>query len=450
MRGGVRLGIGGLLECGNDSAGSEFELMFVLAGSMLSGLFLMPGRRNFDVIGCLSMTMNKLTAGQSAAASPSLADEAKREKEICSAFQPIIAEHQTWATDPEVTNYPPGLVLRLVQVLLSVLAGGPFPQRLGAAWGRVLELAKRTVPVALNDLEAVDSSGKPKRAWMRAFEEFGESLKPKVVPNRVCPSFPAVMAEFEGDLRRDIYVARAFGVSLKDEATGEFRWKGPFFNASGDPDAALIFREMKHPGSVVPPGFHPEDLRNPPPAVELEPVPNGLLASLRRCLETNQVRQVEAVEDPATIEDLLCQGQYVPVIARIKNVSEEHVREVAARLGIAAKTQSDDYKPANILSAEDEVYQRNMQSPSVDSPASSLRPIRVEPESAAENSSVRAVSSQSDAERLNDVLRGLIESNPDVDTPRAMQALKAAGITASGAVVGRKLSEIRRGMVPAN
>jgi len=391
------------------------------------------------------MTMNKLTAGQSAAASPSSpADDAAREREIRSAFQPILAEHHTWANDPGVTTYPVGLVLRLVHVLIEQLAGGPFPQRLAAAWGRVLELANKTVPVAMNDLEAVDSSGKPKRPWLRAFEEFSESLKPKVVPNRVCPSFLAVMAEFEGDLRRDLYVARSFGISLKDEVTGEFRWRGPFFNASGDPDAALIFREMKNPGSVVPPGFHPEDLRNPPPAVELEPVPNGLLNSLARCLELNDVRNVEAVEDPATIEDLLCQGQYVPVIARIKNVSEEHVRAIAARLGIAAKTQSDDYKPANILSAEDEVYQRNMLAPSVDSPAASLRPVPDESEP------VATVATTDDRDtKLSEFLRSMLEQDPDCGTPKAMAALKSSGLSATGSEVGRKLAAMRRTMEAA-
>lgn len=380
-----------------------------------------------------------------AAESPSSpADDAMREKEIREAFQPILAEHRTWANDPDLKQYPPGLVLRLVQVFLAVFAAGPFPQRLAAAWVRALELANKTVAVGMGDSDAVDSSGKPKRAWIRAIEEFGEALKPKVVPSRVPPNFSAVLAEFEGDLRRDTFVARAFGIPLKDEATGEFRWRGPFFNASGDPDAALIFREMKTPGSVVPPGFHPEDLRNPAPAVELEPVPQSLLTSLRRCLEVSAVRTAEVVGDPATIQDLLYQGQFVPVIARVKNVSEDEVRAIADQLGIPAKTQSDSYQIASALGPEDEVYAANMLSPADSSP--SLRPVPSATESTSESSSS---SKGSESDQLNELLRSLIESNPDIDTPRAMQGVKAAGLSASGAVVGRKLSEIRRGMVPA-
>lgn len=369
------------------------------------------------------------------------ADDAKREKDIREAFQPILAEHRTWANDPDLKQYPPGLVLRLVQLLLNVFAAGPFPQRLAAAYGRVLDLAKRSVPVALNDLEAVDSSGRPKLAWIRAIEEFDASLKPKVVPNRVCPSFPRVLAEFEGDLSRDLYVARSFGIYNKDEQ----KWIGPLFTPSGDPNATAIFRESKNPGSVIPPNFHPEDLRDPAPLVELDPVPDGLLASLRRCLEVNDVRKVEAVEDPATIEDLLLMGQYVPVIARTKNVSEDHVREIAAQLGVPAKTQSDDYKPADILSDEDKVYQRNMLNPA-ESSSPALQPVPEADSTVEDSSSTKG----SEADQLNELLRGLIESNPDVDTPQAMKALKAAGVNSSGAVVGRKLSEIRRGLAPAN
>lgn len=376
----------------------------------------------------------------------SLADEAKQEAAIRETFQPILAEHRAWANDPDARLYPAGLVLKLVQVFLTVFAAGPFPQRLAAAWGRLLELANKTVPVALSDLEAVDSSGRPKLAWVRAIEEFDASLKPKIVPNRVCPSFPRVMAEFEGDLRRDLYVARSFGIYSADEG----KWIGPLFTASGDPNATAIFRESKNPGTVIPPGFHPEDLRDPAPAVELEPVSAGLLASLRRCLEINDVRKSEAVEDPATIEDLLCQGQYVPVIARIKNVSEDHVREIAAQLGIAAKTQSDDYKPADIMSEEDKVYQRNMLNPVDSSPAFRPAPPEADEPSPVSSSAPEfpsAPASDEDAEtQLDDLLRGLYESNPDVDTPRAMQAVKNAKLSATGAVVGRKLAEFRRSM----
>ncbi len=374
------------------------------------------------------------------------ADEAKREQEIRKTFQPILAEHRAWANDPDAKLYPPNLVLRLVHLLLSVFAGEPFPQRLSGTWFRLLDLANKTVPVALSDLEAVDSSGRPKLAWVRAIEEFDASLKPKIVPNRVCPSFPRVMAEFGGDLRRDLYVAREFAIYSADEG----KWIGPLMTASGDPNATAIFRELKTPGSVIPPGFHPEDLRDPAPAVELEPAPAGLLASLRRCLEINDVRNVEAVEDPATIEDLLCQGQYVPVIARIKNVSEDHVREIAAQLGIAAKTQSDDYKPADIMSEEDKVYQRNMLNPVDSSPAFRPAPPEADEPSPVSSSAPEfpsAPASYEDAEtQLDDLLRGLYESNPDVDTPRAMQAVKNAKLSATGAVVGRKLAEFRRSM----
>jgi hypothetical protein len=64
-------------------------------------------------------------AAMDAPSSP--ADDAKREKEIREAFQPILAEHRTWANDPDLKLYPPGLVLHLVQVFLSCLCGWAIP-----------------------------------------------------------------------------------------------------------------------------------------------------------------------------------------------------------------------------------------------------------------------------------------------------------------------------------
>jgi hypothetical protein len=46
-------------------------------------------------------------------------------------------------------------------------------------------------------------------------------------------------------------------------------------------------------------------------------------------------------------------------------------------------------------------------------------------------------------ESVDDLLTKLYESNPDIDTPRAMQALKSSGITITGQAVGRKLAAMR-------
>lgn len=171
------------------------------------------------------------------------------------------------------------------------------------------------------------------------------------------------------------------------------------------------------------------------------------VAILRRHSESMNSKPVEAYRDPLSIEDLLRQMQFPATIARIKGVSEEEVRAEAARLGIRPTEHSDPYQPADIHSPEDAAYRENMLAPTeLPSTPPSLRPVPSADESTDESSSS---SKGSESDQLNELLRSLIESNPDIDTPKAMQGVKAAGLSASGAVVGRKLSEIRRGMVAA-
>ena len=370
------------------------------------------------------------------------ADDAKRIADIQAAVQPLILEHAAWLALEHPGDCPDGLKLNMARVAFTLLSAGDFPQPLAKSWAALLVFAEKLALILSRDSELSDSRGNPKPSFWMAFQNVVDSLNVKTPARRVLPKLQKVMDEFNGDNRQFLWVAREFG--RYDSNSGA--WVGPFFQ-NGNENRAAILRELREPGSVLPAEFDPEAGRQVE-VIELAAVPFGLLNSLQKHIAAAEPRLQEVHIDPATVEELLLQGQFPGTIARVKGLSEDEVRTEAARLGIRVTEMSDPYKPADIHSPDNAVYRANMLAPSTDAPASSpaLRPVP-DADSTVEDSSS---SKGSESDQLNELLRSLIESNPEVDTPKAMQGVKAAGLTASGAVVGRKLSEIRRGMVPAN
>lgn len=108
------------------------------------------------------------------------------------------------------------------------------------------------------------------------------------------------------------------------------RGQGPFVDAAGQPDIVLIHKEAKEPGSVIKPDWvHPAEQRRNASSGE------ALTRNVER-LRTIDSEGSRFVPDPASIEQLLREGQYAPVIARVKGVTVEEVYAVAERMGIAA------------------------------------------------------------------------------------------------------------------
>jgi hypothetical protein len=118
------------------------------------------------------------------------------------------------------------------------------------------------------------------------------------------------------------------------------RGQGPFVQQNGDVDVALVEKEAREPGSVVPADWVP---------------PWHLEALARRQAQLNEqlalLDRMEAArhyDDPCTVEEMLLQGAFVQQIERAKGVSRDDVLTTAKRLGIDAidgpgyRTGTDD------------------------------------------------------------------------------------------------------------
>lgn len=111
--------------------------------------------------------------------------------------------------------------------------------------------------------------------------------------------------------------------------------RGPFLNRAGQPDVTLILQERDKPGSVIGDDWvHPADAAAQKTAsVEMK----RRLTAIKRRDEDRP----EVTIDPATIEQLLREGQYPDVIARVKGTTLEAVLAEAQRLGIRPNERPD-------------------------------------------------------------------------------------------------------------
>lgn len=104
------------------------------------------------------------------------------------------------------------------------------------------------------------------------------------------------------------------------------RGVGPLLQPNGLPDATLIEREAREPGSVIPPGWIPPWRQESAKRRSLQ-----LQAKLQ---EFDRQEQTKTYDDPATVEDLLRDGAFIQQIERAKGVSRDQILETAREIGV--------------------------------------------------------------------------------------------------------------------
>lgn len=247
-----------------------------------------------------------------------------RQDDILFAVRDVIERHENWSNDKDGAVYPPEEFDDAVKVLLNVYRSGDWPQE-------CIELCQRLDRFAAEWQKYVDGNwndnGSPKDSVWVAFKdvihEYGGVSRPQ--PNQLEPVH-LLLEQSKDDPRRYEYVARIYG--WRDWLpNGKPIWRGLLFNENGTPNVSLIQKEAETPHSVVPEGWVPPTEAERV-AKETEALKNRLNAVEQRI--DGQTFQ----KDPASIEDQLKEGQFPDVIAKGQGVTEEAVRQEAARLGI--------------------------------------------------------------------------------------------------------------------
>lgn len=415
------------------------------------------------------MAAGTLSPSQSPS-SPAVASTTQnRETEIKSALKTMVDAKRRWSLSDD--QFFPDWLENAISAALNIALNGDVPAscikihtacvRLADAWGSII-----------TDGEGLDQkTGIPGRQFWALFESVEVQLKNSdVSKSRGLRPVKELLEEYKNDGgRKWLYIARDYG--WLDKTGEDHVWRGPFFK-NGNVDQFSIEQEAREPGSIVPAGWHPED-ENEKQRKHIVESSGSALSRIRQHLKS-QGKIQDTPEDPATIEELLRQGQFVSVIARVKKCSEEEVRAVADRLKIQALSKEDLYQKAQVEgAADDQIYRQSMIGDDDTSGGSGEllhhdgRPERDEnevlhelvPSSPADSGPIDTPEisdedSSSSSDSPDDLLARLFEANPDIDTPRAMQALKTAGITITGQAVGRKLAAMRSGknatIQPAN
>lgn len=396
---------------------------------------------------------------------------ADRETEIKSALKTMVDAKRRWSLSED--RFFPDWLENAISAALNIALNGDVPAscikihtacvRLADAWGSII-----------TDGEGLDQkTGIPGRQFWALFESVEVQLKSSdVSKSRGLRPVKELLEEYKSDGgRKWLYIARDYG--WLDKTGEDHVWKGPFFK-NGNVDQFSIEQEGREPGSVVPAGWHPED-ENEKQRKNIVESSGSALSRIRQHLKS-QGKIQDTPEDPASIEELLRQGQFISVIARVKKTTEEAVRVVADRLKIQALSKENLYQKAQVEgAADDQIYRQSMigdddtsggsgelmksdgaqSAPeTLSSPAGEDSPDNSPDSGPIDTPEISDEDSNSSSDSPDDLLAKLFESNPDIDTPRAMQALKTAGITITGQAVGRKLAAMRSGknatIQPAN
>ncbi len=242
------------------------------------------------------------------------AGNSARVDEMLTAVREFLNEHDIWANDTRAPEQPSVAFENALRNAVTIVLNGDIPARCQELWVQIGRLAEEWNQYAQ---DARDRKGRPLPRFWAAFTSMRDAFEKSLrsAPKRMEP-VSALLAQ------RVSYEQIAFHIY-------GYRGKGPFVTVAGQPDIAKIHQEAEKPGSVVDPEWiHPLQMQMASDEIVRS---EHTLANVRTAAGDETKRQNI---DPASIEQLLREGQFPDVIAKVKAVSLSQVLAEAGRLGI--------------------------------------------------------------------------------------------------------------------
>lgn len=300
---------------------------------------------------------------------------------------------------------------------LTALAFSEFPRdnNLVDLYLTVVDLGKEWT--AFTAGKSMTDDGEPPDSFWEFYAALSRMLQ-RTEDKKIRPleSVAQLWKELEGFPRRAEQIAQMYGKRVKT-ATGGERWEGPFFKG-GIVDAALVEKEALSPHSVLDVDFVP------PAEQEKRAEAAQRAAEQLKNLHLYQQKKRPKV-DPL---QMLAEGQFADVVARVAGMSERELRVLAAREGVAINER--DLTPTGISSADPVAEARGYTAPKPSEP--------VELEPADEKAPVKL---QGDG--LRATLAELLTENADISVQQVMVELSSRNESASMPDVRRLLKELR-------
>lgn len=301
-----------------------------------------------------------------------------RRNEILMAIDLLISVFESWQNDPKAPNWPTEQFEKALINAAEICESGDTP-------GSCREICVVAMPRLKEEWDQYANG--VRRSDFTPVPRFWAAFDALLLARQGAQPFQIRMPPPVKDL-----------LDIQKVSPEQIAWhiwgrnkKGPFVRHDGTPDYVLLRKEADQPGSVISADWVPDWER-----ARYDEWNN----STKRRIVASSVLQQAKVDtiDPTPIEDLLRQGQFPAVVAKIKNVKIEEVLKVAKDQGIAVPgetpippvtagaAKSPPADPSTVMS--DLLEGENLQAPVVSAPsmsapqpaAASAKPVEITPE----------------------------------------------------------------------
>jgi len=262
--------------------------------------------------------------------------------------------YSNWMRSENEDDFPPALVQAVGVVCALVSTSFPKDDRLMALFMSCTQLAAAFQGV-------IEEEPGSARGLVQGIENVLKHLGAHEQEQEV-PLVPVatMLHEYKNSSQRYMWIAKAYG----DYDTDFDIWKGPFFSSSGVVLSHLIEKEAATPGSVLGDDFKPMGAQRKAARIRA--------AAIKQlsALQTGLFRpEGGAVPEKASVLDMLKEGQFPDVIARVKGVPLNTVLAQAATAGIKVRNRDDELNRAALEASSDPIAEAGgYQKPTFDDP----------------------------------------------------------------------------------
>lgn len=227
--------------------------------------------------------------------------------------------YEHWVRHSKDDDFPPTLVKAVGVVCTLVTTGFPKDDRLIGLFMSCCTLAQAYQDV----LQESPGSARRLVECIEAVVKFLDSVEQhEEVPVQCVAS---MLKDYGQASQRYIWVAKAYGeYDVEDDI-----WRGPFFSRTGIANQSLIDKEAAAPGSVLGENYQPQSHKVKTARIKAAAMKQ--LANLQAGLFRPEGGKVP---EKASVLELLQDGQFADVIARVKGVTESEVIRIATENGI--------------------------------------------------------------------------------------------------------------------
>ncbi len=259
--------------------------------------------------------------------------------------------------------------------------------------------------------------GMPTTEFWDSIRELTEQIKFAELPQR--PPLESVQ-----ELWRQLkdYPARAEQIAKMYGYTVAGVWQGPFFDSRGRVVPHLVEKEALTPNSVLPEDWVPPSEKEKRDKEAKLAAEN--LAKVKLLMRKNETRPKAA--------DLLKEGQFPDVIARVCEMSEPDVRSMAAQMGIKIVEREEVLNSAGTIAAAD---------PMADAMGFSSSDITTAP--LVELDSRPAPLKAIDDDQLKTEIVTLLESDPEMTQGSILRVLTERGMAVKSGEVKKILKSLQ-------